>query len=98
MNDSELKLSDVIATELSFFWAVGEAPSRKILLERIKDRHPLLKRESRLDVSIAQILNRLADTKVLRRVDGKFYHPGARMEKHFHVKRKPISSTKEEVQ
>ncbi len=92
MTEAELKLLNAIFDGLLFFWHNEGAPSRKKLVERIKADYPDSQREPRLDLFVGQTLNRLVDTKALKRVDGKFYHPGPMMGKP-----KPVTTVRPTV-
>jgi len=68
--------ADATVDALLYFFEKGLAPSRKAMVNRIRQQQHGLHDDRRLDLKVANLLNSLVKAGTLRRIKGKLYVPG----------------------
>lgn len=69
------ELADAVIGLLIGAFQAGHAPRRKWIVLNIQRDYPHLD-HPRLDLQVGLALNHLVDSKILKRIDAKYYAPG----------------------
>lgn len=73
MNARTVTIANATMDALMYFFDQNLAPSRKMIVNWIKDRKGELNSDSRLDLSVARRLNFFVETGALRIIEGDLY-------------------------
>ena len=68
-------ITECTVDALIYFFGQNLAPSRKMIVNRIKDQKQGLNADGRLDLVVARRLNHLVEVGTLRRIEGNLYVP-----------------------